>query len=169
MGGILAVAGLVHEHLNPFAPGRIAAFNAPAGLPVTWQINIQQWPTTLIMYALTWLSGGNGEFAYTAYVALGIVLTAASMAWLVQRLTHDGAVAVIIGVAVTILPFVAIAAGGHPAFVHNWTIAATRRRGWVLFDHPSVKRALAVGVLGFVAMSWSGYSVAVRRRSRWSS
>jgi hypothetical protein len=159
MGGSAIWQALVHEHLNPFAPGRIAAFNAPAGLPVTWQINIQQWPSTLIFYALTWLSGGNGEFAFTVYVALGMFLTAASMAWLAERLTHDRAVAVIVGLAVTIVPFVQIAAKGHPAFVHNWVIAATVGAVWALYDRPSPRRAALVGLLGFVAMSWSGYQL----------
>jgi hypothetical protein len=159
MGGSALWQAMVKEHLNPFAPGHIAVFNAPSGLPMTWQVNIQQWPTTLIMYFLTWLSGGNGEFAFTVYIALGVVLTSASMAWLAERLTKDRLVAIIIGVALPLAPFLAIASSGHPAFVHDWTIAATVGAIWALYEHPSPRRALGVGILGFVAMSWSGYQL----------
>jgi hypothetical protein len=148
---------MVREHLNPFAPGLITAFNAPYGLPVTWQVYIQQWPTTIIMYSLTWLSGGNGEFAYTIYVAIGFILTSASMAWLAERLTKDRAVAVITGVGLTLLPFIQIASTGHPAFVHVWAMVAPTAALWILYDRPSPWTALAVGFLGFIAMSWSGY------------
>jgi hypothetical protein len=157
MGGSALWQAMVHEHLDPFAPGRMMVFNAPSGLPVTWQINIQQWPTTIIMYFLTWISGGNGEFAFTVYVALGIILTSSSMAWLADRLTGDRVVAIIIGVSLTFAPFLEIAASGHPAFVHDWTIAATTGAIWVLYERPSPWRAAAVGAFGFLAMSWSGY------------
>lgn len=157
LGGTSLWQAMVHEHLNPFAPGRIAAFNAPTGMPVTWQVDIQQWPTTLIMYSLTWATGGNGEFAYTAYVAAGVVLTAAAMAWLAQRLTKDRWASIVMGAALPLLPFMELARTGHPAFVHDWTIAATAGAIWALYERPSWKRAVAVGTLVFIAMSWSGY------------
>jgi hypothetical protein len=159
MGGSALWQAMVHGHLNPFTPGRMSVFNAPFGLPVTWQVNIQQWPTAIVMYSLTWLSGGNGEFAFTVYVATGLILTAASMAWLAERLTKDRAVAVVIGVALTLAPFIELSQSGHPAFVHDWTIAATVGAIWVLYESPSPWRALGVGFLGFVAMSWSGYQL----------
>ncbi len=159
LGGTALWQAMAHEHLNPFTPGRMSVFNAPFGLPITWQVNIQQWPTTAIMYFLTWISGDNGEFAFTVYVAMGLTLTAASMAWLAERLTKDRTVAVIIGIGLTLAPFIELSRSGHPAFVHDWTIAATVGAIWVLYERPSPWRAFAVGVLGFVAMSWSGYQL----------
>jgi hypothetical protein len=155
-GGTAIVQDIVHEGLNPFAPGRMAAFNAPHGLPVPWQLNIQQWPSSLILYGVTWLTG-DGEIGFNLYVLLGCVLTAATMSWLLLRLTGDCAVSVILGFAISLAPFFVINRGGHAAFVHLWPLVLVILAVHAVHVLPTIKRGAVAGLVAFIAMSWSGY------------
>lgn len=155
-GGTAVIQATVEEGLNPFAPGVISAFNAPDGFPIGWQVNLQQWPSSVLQFGVTWLTG-DGEIAYNLYVLIGVVLSAMTMAWLLLRLTGDRAVALLFGVAITLLPMMIFKRGGHPTLIHLWPMILMAITVHAVYVQPTVKRALLAGIVAFVALSWSGY------------
>lgn len=155
-GGTAVIQATVEEGLNPFAPGVISAFNAPDGFPIGWQVNLQQWPSSILQFGVTWLTG-DGEIAYNLYVLIGVVLNAMTMAWLLLRLTEDRAVSLLLGVAVTFLPMIIFKRGGHPTLIHMWPMILMAITVHAVYLRPTVRRALVAGGVAFVALSWSGY------------
>ena len=156
-GGTAVWQALVGERLNPFAPGDIASYNAPDGFPIPWQVNLQQWPTTLFYYGATRVTG-DADVAHNLYMLTGLVGTATSMAWLVWRfVVQDRWIAVLGGLALVLQPLLIIKAPGHTAFAHMWPIVLTIGLVLLAAERPSWKRGVAAGAMAFVAVSWSGY------------
>jgi hypothetical protein len=156
-GGTSIWRAMVEGHVNPFAPGRIHAFNAPDGLPVPWQVDIQQWPSTLMYYGVTWLTG-DADVAQNVYMLTGYLGTAAAMAWLIYRfVTADRWIAALCGFLLAFGPLIAVKAPAHTAFVHLWPLVLTLGLTLALLERPSYHRAAAAGAMAFVSASWSGY------------
>ncbi|MDQ8043152.1 MAG: hypothetical protein AAGC46_00670 [Solirubrobacteraceae bacterium] len=147
---------LADEHLNPFAAGAIHAYNAPEGLPVTYQVNIQQWPTTIFYYLFARL--GDADVGQTFYMTTGYVLTAGSMAWFLRRfVVRDSWIAVLLGCALALQPLSVIKGPGHTAFVHLWPIVFTIAAVLVMRETPTVRKSVVAGLWAFLTVSWSGY------------
>lgn len=155
-GGTLVVQEIVRSGLNPFKPGTINALNAPDGFPVPWQVNIQQWVTSLEMYGVTWITG-DGEVAYNLYVLLGYALNAGTMAWLIVRLTGDRWVGILLGVLFSATPVVITNQGGHPAVGQIWPFVLMVIAYHAVHVNPTIKRGAIAGGVTFIAMSVSGY------------
>lgn len=156
-GGTSIWQALVREGLNPFTPGKVQSFNAPEGWDVTWEVNLQQWPTTFLYYGITWLTG-DADVAMNWYLAIGVIGTAASMAWFVARFVVDDRwIAILAGVALTWEPLVMTKAGGHTAFVHLGPVVLMMGAVLIAWERPSWKTTFIAGLAAFVAMSWSGY------------
>ncbi|MDQ8043151.1 MAG: hypothetical protein AAGC46_00665 [Solirubrobacteraceae bacterium] len=147
---------LATEHLNPFAAGTIKAFNAPEGMVVPYQVNIQQWPTTIFYYVAARVVGADA--GQTLYMTTGYVLTAGSMGWFLRRfVVRDSWIAVVLGCALALQPLSAVKGPGHTAFVHLWPIVFTIGAVLIMRETPTVRKAIIAGLLAFLTVSWSGY------------
>lgn len=156
-GGTSIWQMLADERLNPFAPGRIMAYNAPEGGLVAWQVNIQQWPSTLFHYGVTRLTG-DADAAMNWYLAIAAIGNAVAMAWFTARfVVRDRWIAVIAGVAFAFQPLIIVKLPDHTAFGHMWPLILLVGTVLIAWERPSWKTTAIAGATAFVAMSWSGY------------
>lgn len=156
-GGTAVWRGLVENGMNPFVPGHFVQFNAPAGWDVSWQINVQQWPSTLFQYGVTWATG-DADTAMNWYLAIGVVGNAAAMAWFIARfVVVDRWIAVLIGLAFAFQPYIILKAAAHTAFAHMWPIVLMVGFVLLAWERRTWKSTAIAGLIAFVAMSWSAY------------
>ncbi|GAC1575866.1 MAG: hypothetical protein NVS3B18_09620 [Candidatus Dormibacteria bacterium] len=158
-GGTAVVGATVREGLNPFAPGTIRAFNAPDGFPVSWQVNLQSWWSTVVQYSATKVFGEVA--AVNLYIVLGILLTAGVTAWVVEHLVADRWIAALCGFALATCPLLAVKAGGHNSFVHLWPFPLILGTLIRAHERPTLKRGALAGLAAFVGASVSGYHLLI--------
>jgi hypothetical protein len=158
-GSIAGVRELVEGGHNPFAPGRLEDLGAPEGRPIDWPQNVAAFSSTIVLYLLTAAFGGVAAFGL--FVLLGFALSGTAMFALVQRLTGNAGIALLIGWAYAFYPFVVIKAAGHVHFVHGWVLVLVLWRMLALYARPDVRNGIWCGLATVVAIGWSPYFLLV--------
>ena len=147
---------LVEGGYNPFAPGRVEAFNTPNGTPILWVINIAQFVSTIVLYALALVFGATAGVGL--FVLGGFAFSALAMFLLVRKLTGNAWVALIAGWAFGFYPFI-VANGEHPLHMHGWPLVLLAWRMLELREVPTVRNGLLAGAATVIAMAWTPYYI----------
>jgi hypothetical protein len=140
---------------NPFLPGTIGDFNAPAGLPIRWPLNLATAPSTLLIYGLTAAFGSVA--ALGIYALMGFTLSGFAMFLLVRRLTGNGWIGLISGFAFAFYPFAVINGQGHLDFAHGWPLVVLVWRMLELIDRPTARNGTLAGLAAVLAFFWTPY------------
>jgi hypothetical protein len=148
---------IVAHHYNPFLPGTIRQFGAPAGIPIPWPRDLASAPGTLSMYLLTVLFGPIAAFGL--YSLAGYTLTGVVTFLFARRLTANTWAALIAGWAFAFYPFAAISGQGHLDFVHGWVLVLAVWRTVELLWHPTRRNGVLAGLAVVLAMWWSPYFI----------
>jgi hypothetical protein len=154
-GSIGALRELVQDGDNPFLPGTVEGFAAPDGRPIEWPLNISQFSSLSLLYALAAAFGATAAFGL--FALLGFVASGTAMFLLARRLTGDLFVSLLMGLAFAFYPFAVVKAGGHTHFVHGWPFVLILWRMLVVYERASVRNGLLAGLAAVVALSWSPY------------
>ncbi|MGD0453142.1 MAG: hypothetical protein ABSB69_06055 [Solirubrobacteraceae bacterium] len=148
---------LVEHHYNPFLPGTISQFGAPAGIPIPWPRDLASAPETLTLYLLTTVFGTIP--AYGLYTLAGYTLTGTVTFLFARRLTANTWAALIAGWAFAFYPFADINGQGHLDFVHGWLLVLALWRMVELMWHPTRRNGLLAGLAVTLCMWWSPYFI----------
>ena len=156
-GTIAFYHAIVAHHYNPFLPGTIKQFGAPAGIPVPWPRDLASAPGTLAMYVLSLCFGAVAAFGL--YSLAGYTLTGIVTFLFVRRLTHNTWAALIAGWAFAFYPFAAISGQGHIDFVQGWVLTLGVWRTVELMWHPTRRNGVLAGTAVVLGMWWSPYFI----------
>ncbi len=148
---------LVDHHYNPFLPGTVSQFGAPAGIPIPWPRDLASAPEILTLYLLTAVFGAIP--AYGLYTLAGYTLTGAATFLFARRLTANAWAALVAGWAFAFYPFAAINGQGHLDFVHGWVFVLAVWRMVELLWHPTRRNGLSAGLAVVLCMWWSPYFI----------
>jgi hypothetical protein len=148
-------ADLVNHHMSPFSAGHIPVLNAPQGLPVTWQLNLAQAPSYLMIWVLVLVFGPIA--GSNIFMLLGFVLSGITMFAIIHRLFGSRIVAVLAGFVFAFYPFAVAASGVHYAFVHGWPLLLGVWRLLEMVHEPTRRNALLAGAATAFAMWWNPY------------
>jgi hypothetical protein len=148
---------LVEHHYNPFLPGTISQFGAPAGIPIPWPRDLASAPETLTLYLLTAVFGAIP--AYGLYTLAGYTLTGVVTFLFARRLTANTWAALIAGWAYAFYPFADINGQGHLDFVHGWLLVLPVWRMLELMWQPTRRNGLLAGLAVTLCMWWSPYFI----------
>jgi hypothetical protein len=145
---------LVEGPHNPFAAGRIEDFNAPHGSPILWINNAANFPTTIVLFAMTAVFGATAGFGLFAMA--GFVASALAMFLFVRKYTGSPGVATVIGFAYGFYPYV-VANGEHPYHIHGWVFVVMVWRLLELLQRPTVRNGVFAGAACVLALAWVPY------------
>jgi hypothetical protein len=148
---------IVAHGYNPFLPGTIKQFGAPAGIPVPWPRDLASAPGTLAMYVLSLCFGAVAAFGL--YTLAGYTLTGIVTFLFVRRLTHNPWAALIAGWAFAFYPFAGISGQGHIDFVQGWVLMLGVWRTVELMWHPTRRNGVLAGAAVVLGMWWSPYFI----------
>lgn len=157
MGSMAYYRELVEGSHNPFAPGRLPDFNAPAGQPVQWVYHVGTAPTMASLYVLTWAVGEIA--AANLYTLAGFVLSGLALFALARRLGASGWAALLAGWAFAFYPFAVVKAHGHWEYVHGWVLVVALWRLIEMSERPTRRNGLLAGLAVCLAMWWTPYFV----------
>jgi hypothetical protein len=156
-GGMAFYREIVEHHYNPFLPGTMSQFGAPAGIPIPWPRDLASAPTVLTLYLLTSLFGAIA--AWNLYVLAGYTLTGVATFLLARRLTGNTWAALIAGWAFAFYPFAGINGRGHPENMQGWVFVLALWRVMELAWHPTRRNGLLAGLAVTLCMWWSPYFI----------
>ncbi len=148
---------IVEHHYNPFLPGTISQFGAPAGIPIPWPRDLASAPAVLTLYLLTFLFGVIP--AWNLYVLAGYTLTGVATFLLARKLTGNAWAALIAGWAFAFYPFAGINGRGHPENMQGWVFVLAVWRIMELTWHPTRRNGLLAGLAVALCMWWSPYFI----------
>ncbi len=148
---------LVAHHQNPFLPGTISQFGAPAGIPIPWPRDLASAPGMLTMYLLTVFCGPIAAFGL--YTLAGYTLTGTLTFLFARRLTGSTWAALIAGWAFAFYPFAGLNGQGHLDFVHGWVLVLALWRMVELMWYPTRRNGLLAGLAVTLCMWWSPYFI----------
>ena len=104
VGGIAHMREWIQAGQFPFLPGRVHDFAAPEGLPVSWGINLGNWPYLLPTWLLALVIGPIA--AYSLITWLAFVLNGLLMQIVATRLTGSRLAGIVAGFGFAFVPFV---------------------------------------------------------------
>lgn len=156
MGSISILRELVDGRINPFGPARIDDFNASAGLPIDWSLNLASFPSTAVLYVFGLAFGAVA--AWGLFALVGFVASALSMFLLLRKYTGEPVIAFVFGWAYGFYPFVVLTA--HTVhLVHGWLFVLLGWRMLVLGDKPTARNGLLAGAAAVLTMAWTPYFI----------
>jgi hypothetical protein len=156
-GTIAFYRTLVDHGYNPFLPGTMSQFGAPAGIPIPWPRDLAAAPGTLSLYLLTACFGAVAAFGL--YSLAGYTLTGVVTFLFARRLTGNTWAALLAGWAYAFYPFAAISGRGHVDFAQGWVLMLAVWRTVELLRHPTRRNGLLAGLAVVLAMWWSPYFI----------
>src|SRR5439155_9683146 len=147
----------VESHRFPFAPGTLADFNAPNGLPIRWTLNVSTFASFGELYGLTAIFGPLA--AVGLYTLSGLTLSGLSMFLLARRLTRHAGAAFVAGFAYAFYPFVMVNAQGHVDFIQGWVLVVAVWRLIELVEWPTRRNGIWAGAALILAFAWTPYHI----------
>jgi hypothetical protein len=156
-GTLALLRVLVGHNYNPFLPGTISQWGAPAGIPIAWPRNLASAPEIGTLYLLTLLFGAIP--AYGVYTLAGFTLTGVVTFLFVRRLTGNTWAALIAGWAFAFYPFADINGRGHPDNIQGWLLVLALWRMVELMWQPTRRNGLLAGFAIALCMWWSPYFI----------
>jgi hypothetical protein len=156
-GTLALLRVLVGHHYDPFLPGTIRQFGAPAGIPIAWPRNLASAPEISTLYLLTVLFGAIP--AYDIYTLAGFTLTGVVTFMFARRLTGNTWAALIAGWAFAFYPFADINGRGHTDNIQGWLLVLAVWRLVELMWHPTRRNGLLAGLAVTLCMWWSPYFI----------
>lgn len=155
-GSIAQLQALVDGRHFPFLPGRITAFSAPDGAPITWALNLASLPSLLPLWLLAHAFGAPAAFAI--FTLAGFAVSGLAMFLLVRKLTSDPGIALLLGWTFAFFPF-AVSQGHNPQFLHGWPLVLLSWRVLALAEAPSARTGLLAGAAAVLTAWWTPYFI----------
>ncbi len=156
IAGAIAYSREVVEHgVFPFAPARLTDFDAPAGLPVQWVLNVTALPGTALLVGMAAVFGATA--GHTLYTLAGYVASGLAMFLLARRVSGSASAALVAGFAFAFYPFAVNKGLGHLHFVHGWPLVLLVWRMLELAQVPGRRNALLAGAAIAFAMWFTPY------------
>jgi hypothetical protein len=148
---------LVDHHHNPFLPGSISQFSAPAGQPIPWPRDLASLPGVGTFYLLTAAFGVAA--ADGLYILLGYTLTGLVTYLFVRRLVGRRWPALIAGWAFAFYPFAVINGQGHLDLIQGWVLVLGVWRMIELMWAPTRRNGILAGLAVALGMWWTPYFI----------
>src|SRR5215218_1286938 len=158
-GGIAHMREWIQAGQFPFLPGRVHDFAAPEGLPVSWGINLGNWPYLLPTWLLALVIGPIA--AYSVITWLAFVLNGVLMQIVATRLTGSRLAGLVAGFGFAFVPFVVINASGHAQFAHGWPLLLIVWRMLEVAERPTRRNAVLAALAAIVGVGFTSYYILI--------